>query len=347
MDLENPFPRGPLRFQPPYCPHRACPTRQGTRAPFPWQRKGHFKRRCDGRRVQRFRCLTCRRSFSVQSFRVDYRLHKPQLTLALFDSFVSKVTHRQAGRIFECTRKTVRHRLLLLSRHAREFHTSVLERARKRGGMPGEFQLDELETYEHSRRLAPVTMPILIDLHTFFVVHLEAAALPARGNLRPADQKRKLEREQKFGVRKSGSSEAVAACFKVLARVTSRDRTVVISSDEATRYPRIIRSAMPGSIRHVKHSGSAERSEQNPLSPINHTMRMIRDGLSRLVRRTWAASKERSWLARHAWIWVAYRNYIRGITNRSRHLSSGQALGVVSRHFSKRNFFEWRVISSS
>lgn len=175
MDLENPFPRGAEKFQPPYCPNPACSSRTSAGTAFLWQRKGHFRRRCDGRRIQRFRCLRCRRSFSVQSFRIDYRLHKPKLTAGLFDSFVSKVTHRQAGRIFGCTRKTVRHRLLLLSRHAREFHAAVLERARRRGGLLGSFQFDELETYEHSRRLAPVTMPVLIELHTFFVVHLETA----------------------------------------------------------------------------------------------------------------------------------------------------------------------------
>jgi hypothetical protein len=40
---------------------------------------------------------------------------------------------------------------------------------------------------------------------------------------------------------------------------------------------------------------------------------------------------------------MAYRNYIRGITNKAPRMSSGQALGVVTRQFSKHTFFEWRL----
>jgi hypothetical protein len=72
---------------------------------------------------------------------------------------------------------------------------------------------------------------------------------------------------------------------------------------------------------------------------------MMRDGMSRLVRRSWAASKIREWLERHAWIWIAYRNYIRSITNRARLTTAGQALGVVARRFDKGSLFQWRVFS--
>ncbi|MBL8858556.1 MAG: hypothetical protein JNL28_08640, partial [Planctomycetes bacterium] len=111
MDLENPYPRGFWRFQPPRCPHDACPTRHDRNAPFRWQHKGRYQRRCDRRFVQRFLCLVCRRTFSVQTFRVDFGLHRPDLTPRIFDTLVSAVSHRQAARIMECNRKTVRRRM--------------------------------------------------------------------------------------------------------------------------------------------------------------------------------------------------------------------------------------------
>jgi hypothetical protein len=67
--------------------------------------------------------------------------------------------------------------------------------------------------------------------------------------------------------------------------------------------------------------------------------------LSRLVRKNWGNSKERAWLAEHAWIWIAYRNYIRCLTNRQLYTTSARRAGVVSRVYSKWNFFEWRVIA--
>jgi hypothetical protein len=337
LSLEYPFPDGlSASFIPPHCPRDACPSRR-TRSPFLWRRKGRFHRACDERVVQRFLCCSCRRYFSTQTFRLDYRLHRPTLHFALFDTFISKVTQRQAARNLLCTRKTVVHRLRLLSGHARAFHGEVLLRAQREGGLPGRFQIDELETFENSRRLCPVTMPVLIERRSYFAVHFEVAPLPPRG------KPHRNERERPKGSRRSGSNAAVERCFRVLADVRPKDKDVVVSSDFKPSYGGLLRKVLPGAHRHLRHSSKARRDRYNPLFPINHTLAMLRDGLSRLVRRSWGASKQRDWLERHAWIWIAYRNYIRGVTNRTPRKSPGQALGVIARQFSKNTLFEWRV----
>src|SRR5207245_782931 len=101
-----------MSFSPPRCPHSDCPSALGQ--PFLWQHKGYFFRACDGRSVPRFLCQTCRRGFSLQTFRLNYRLKLPKLHLDLFGSFVSKTTHRQAARVLGCSRHTVMHRMRLL-----------------------------------------------------------------------------------------------------------------------------------------------------------------------------------------------------------------------------------------
>ncbi|MBL8857256.1 MAG: hypothetical protein JNL28_01955 [Planctomycetes bacterium] len=186
-------------------------------------------------------------------------------------------------------------------------------------------------------------MPILIELHSYFAVHFEVATLPARGRLKPRDLERKRAREAVHGVRKSGSRAAVRACFSKLAGIIPPGSCTTVSSDKKSTYATVLREVMPGSVEHKQHSSKAERTPQNPLFPINHTLAMLRSGMSRLVQRTWAQTKERAWLVRHGWIWLAYRNYIRGITNKCRRITSAQALGVVARRFTKRNFFEWRL----
>ncbi len=150
-----------MRFHPRFCPRSDCPSR--TSGHRRWCFKGRFHRACDGRTVQRFLCLECRRTFSTQTFRVDYRLKKPKLSLSLFGPLISKVTHRQAARVLGCSRRTVAHRLALLGDHCRSFHRWRLSQAGRKFGSSKVFQLDELETFEHSRRLAPLTMPVLIE----------------------------------------------------------------------------------------------------------------------------------------------------------------------------------------
>jgi hypothetical protein len=253
------------------------------------------------------------------------------------------VTQRQAARTLVCTRKTVRRRLLLLASHTREVQTAVLERARSRGWSGGRFQLDEQETFERDRRLRPVTLPVLIHQESRFIVHIEAAPLPARGGLRRRHLERKLELEASEGVRRSGSRAAVKRCFEVLARSLGVEARAVIVTDQKSSYPTVLAETMPGRYVHERHSGKLPRKVSNPLWPINHTLAMLRDGPSRLVRNTWAVTKERAWLAEHVWIWVAYRNYIRCLTNKHKRTTSAVKAGLVSRTFSKTNFFEWRV----
>jgi transposase-like protein len=330
-----------VRYRPLRCPHPGCPAPGGTC--FRYRLHGRFRRACDGRSVQRFRCGSCRRTFSVQSFRLDYRLRKPHLHLELIGLFASKVTHRQSARVLHCTRRTVARRLELLGPHCRRFHRRMLARTRSREGLLGPFQLDELETFEHSRRLAPVTLPVLIGRRSYFVVDLESAALPCRGGLSPADRKRKEEREARLGPRRSGSRRAVSDCFKTLAKVHTPLIPVVVETDCKATYPKILRAHFGERLVHQRTSSKLKRDYANPLFPINHTLAMARDGISRLVRRSWAASKLRERLEWHAWIWTVWRNYVRGITNKAPHVTPAMAAGVAQRRWSVAAVCAWTV----
>jgi hypothetical protein len=293
--------------------------------------------------VQRFLCLTCRRFFSTQSFRLDYRLRKPALNRIVFRDFISKVTQRQSARTLGCSRRTIAHRLLLLGEHCRQFHQQRLDRAAARGGIAGVFQLDELETFEHSRRLCPVSVPVLVEQRTFFVVDVETASLPSRGKLKPADLERKRRRAAAEGVRRSESTAAVRRSFERLAAWHSRDRLVRVVTDRKTSYPTALERAFGARVVHQRASSKVRRDRKNPLFAINHTLAMLRDGLSRLVRRSWAASKKRARLARHLWIWVAYRNYVRGITNKAPSTTPAQALRIIDKQLRREHLLAWRV----
>ena len=330
-----------MRFEPPRCPHDDCPSiTSGHRR---WCFKGRYPRACDGRTVQRFLCLECHRTFSTQTFRVDYRLKLPRLNLELIGPFVSKVTHRQAARILGCTRKTIAHRLQLLGAHCRDFHRRRLALARARGGLVGRFQLDELETFEHSRRLQPVTVPVLIERRSYFIVDVQTAALPCRGRLSAKDREKKKEREAEFGVRRSGSREAVETCFDTLAKAHVPRGSVLVETDMKTSYRTILAKRFGSRVAHARHSSKAKRDYGNPLFPINHTLAMMRDGISRLVRRTWAASKLRVRLERHAWIWAVWRNYVRGVTNRAPETSPAMAIGVEEKRWRMVEICAWKV----
>jgi len=326
-----------MTFQPQRCPNRACAS-YPLGSPFQYRRNGSFVRKCDGRTVPRFVCVMCGRRFSSQTFRVDYRLRHPNLQRLLLGHFVSKVTLRQSSRILGVTRKTVELRLRRFGEHFQRLQGARLEGRT----IAGEFLLDEAETFESDRRLKPVTVPVLIERGSRFIVHVEAAPLPARGQLSEARQRRKLETESEEGVRRSGSRNAVKACCERLRAHRPPGASVLLGTDRKETYPRIFKEVFTGmKVFHSRTSSRARRDRANPLFAINHTLAMLRDGLSRLVRRTWAHAKRRARLAQHLWIYVGWRNFIRGVTNRRRHETPAMAIGIEERPWTQTGILGW------
>lgn len=328
-------------FHPPFCPYSDCETQQGAQE-FEWRSRGRYFRKCDGRWVRRFSCRTCDRRFSVQTYKTDYRWKKPRLHYRLFDLFISKVTMRQMARIHGVRRPTVERRLRRLGKVCSEFHALALAQAKERGGLLGTFQLDELETYESDRRLSPVTMPILIERHSYFVVHGETAPMAARGNLTPSMKTKKESRDKRLGKRKSGSRRAVINTLNRLKAVHCPDAKISLESDRKHSYRTEFKRISGHQFAcHVRISSKRVRDKSNLLFPINHTLAMMRDNISRLVRRTWAASKIRQRLDLHFWMWVCYRNYVRGITVMTK-TTPAQAMGVLRRAWRREDVLRWR-----
>lgn len=330
-------------FSPSFCPHSACPSRAQA-ARFFFHRDGSFPRLVDGRRVQRFRCRVCRRRFSAQSFRLDYRQQKPRINVPLLGYFVSKVTHRQAARLLRIDRKTVHQRLRLFGPALRSLHEAFLQRAVQNGGLFGVFSMDELETFEHNRRLKPLTMPVLIHRPTRFILHLEVGQLPARGGLKERD----LAKKAAQGPRRSESSLVVRRCLEQLKQVHDPGELLQMVMDQKRSYKPEVRTLFGNRIAAlVTESSKRARNTSNPLFPINHTLASLRDGVSRLVRRTWATTKHRAELRHHAWIYAAWKNYSRSLSNRLRRVSPAMMLGLTDHKLSTADLLRWRWPSLS
>jgi len=317
-------------FTPSFCPRASCRGIQGLR----FQRKGRFWRKCDNRFVPRFRCMRCRGTFSLQTFRVDYGLHKPLCTLDLLRGFVAKTTQRHMARTYGVDRKTVAHRIDLLGRHCEAFHRLRLPLLGKSASRWG-FAFDELETFEQNRIHQPVTVPVLVHEHTYFVVDLEVGRLPSR-------DKRRARAEGR-GDRPSESKLACSSVFRRLGEITRKRQGASIATDRKPGYMRWLSSSCGGISSHTLTSSKERRDMSNPLAPINLTFAMMRDGLSRLVRRNWAYTKKRSKLRLHLWIWTAWRNYVRQITIKRKLESPASAVGIEVRRLGLAELVRWRV----
>jgi len=324
-------------FRPPRCPHRDCPRH---RAPTPdfYRPHGSYRPKCRPRPVPRFLCRTCRRTFSRQTFRADYRDHRPDLNVPLFRSLASGIGLRQSARNLGLSRRCTELKFRKLARHLRRLNLNL------RGPLSPDavLQFDELETYETRRNTRPLSVPILIERRTRYIIWAESAPIRPRGKMTPARVRAIRQDARRFGPRKDLSARSVARTLRRGADLVGGHGRVIFESDEKASYPGHAKRAF-GAARLEHHTTSSKlaRTTWNPLFPINHTEAMLRDLTGRLRRESWLVSKKRRYLDLGLQLWMAYRNLVRRRFNRDQE-SPAELLGFARRRLRWGETCSWR-----
>jgi len=102
-------------FKPPFCPYQACEYHEHPPSARWWHHVGFHATRCFGS-VPRFRCLKCRRSFSVQTFSTNYYAKRKISYHRLEELLSSSMSIRSLARSFDCSCGSILNRIDRLSR---------------------------------------------------------------------------------------------------------------------------------------------------------------------------------------------------------------------------------------
>ena len=282
-------------------------------------------------------CRSCGRYFSRQTFRVDYRDHRPHLNARLFELLASGVGLRQSARLLGLSRRCAELKARKLGRHARRLNLRVMGELKD----DASFHLDELETYEEQRNTRPLTVPVLIESRSRFIVWAESAPIRPSGRMTKKRLQAIQRAEERHGVRKDRSRHAVARTLARGASLARRSKSVTVLSDEKWSYPGLARRAFGRPIRHLRTNSKLARTTWNPLFPINHEEAVMRDLMGRLRRESWLTSKKRRYLDIALHVHMAYRNLVRKRFNRDQE-SPAQLLGFMPRRMVVGEVLGWR-----
>ena len=300
-------------------------------------RNGHYKPLCRPHPVPRFRCSGCRRYFSRQTFRMDYRDHRPDLNPKLFELLASGVGLRQSSRLLGLSRRCLEFKHRKIGRHLRRLNLNL------QGPLPpgSVLQLDELETYEGMRTLRPLTVPVVIERQSRFIIWAESAPIPARHRKTRHGRMRSEELRRK-GRRRDGSRRACRRTLGRAAALTGNLETLVIETDEKRSYPPLIDEVFSRHrIAHDTTKSTRKRDVSNPLFPINQTEALARDLMGRLRRQSWLVSKKRRYLDLALGLFIAWRNLIRRRFNYDEE-SPAQILEFAPRRMTEQELCSWR-----
>lgn len=297
---------------------------------------GYFPARCRERREQRYRCLECRKTFSRQTFRYDYRDRRPDCSERLFELLITGVGLRQAARVLKLGLSTVQEKMRKLSRTCELLHENLCQ------SLPSNrtYLLDEEESYENAS-IRPLTVPILIERQHWFVV---ATGVGSIRRLAPAGTARRTRQdfdERTHGRRVDQSHRCVERVLQNLRRKTTG--RLELLTDQKSSYATLARQVFGSDVTHATTAGSAPRTKRNPLFPINTTIAMSRDNCGRLRRNSWLESKRARWLRGQLAIFTVYRNHVRRRLNRDKpHETPAKLLGLVSRQLHPMEVVRWR-----
>ena len=325
-----------MEFRPPFCPNTLCKQHLNPGIRF-WIRFGFFKPSSRPERVQRFRCKTCRITFSKPTFCLDYWDQRPDLNQRLFENLVSGVGYRQTARTVHAAVSSLQYKARKLAAHAGLMHHNLSPR------LPADraFLLDEEETYEQAS-IRTLTMPVLMEREHWFVVATDVGTtrrLAALGSKRREWQQRE---ELEAGPRPDQSRECVATVLKELDRRLDGAK-LTLQTDLKGSYATIASEVFGDRVTHETTSGKLPRTTFNPLFPINTTLAMTRDNLGRLRRKSWLVTKKREWLQSHMNLFLSYRNYVRVRFNRDKDGESPAVkLQLLDRNLTVAEALGWR-----
>lgn len=325
-------------FEPPRCPWRACSAHSNPGPDF-CERWGSYHPKCRPAPVPRFRCKLCGRTFSRQTFRHSYHDHKPYLNAVVFDRFSAGAGIRETARRLKITRRNLTAKLHKISRTVTRLHHNRMGAF----GGAARFQLDELETFEHGRA-QPLTVPILIESKSMFIVDAAAARIRFRGKKTPRRQQEITRADRRRGRRRDRTRAGLSRVLETLRPYVAHLPVVPFRTDQKSCYGPLFRQVFGGErIAHEQFSSKLPRTRHNPLARINLTAAMARDLNGRLRRRSWLVSKRRVWLVRQLALFVVYRNYIRvRFADDDPALTPAMRLGFATRPLTFEQCLSWR-----
>ena len=254
---------------PPFCPNPDCCFHRHERSRWRFIRSGFFSRQCPPQRIQRYRCLRCRRRFSDQTFRTTYWLKRPELLLPLFHRLLGCSGFRQIAREFSVAPATVLGQAARLGRHALLFHHALRPLAPIREPLA----LDSFISFEYSQYW-PTAFHLAAGRESHFFYGFTDTELRRSGSMTPRQARRRLVLERRYGRPDPRGTERDVA--ELVALVAPRPQPLTVHTDEHAGYPRAFRRLPQLTIDHQTISSRAARTRHNPLFEVNLLDLLIR-----------------------------------------------------------------------
>jgi hypothetical protein len=299
---------------------------------------------------QRFKCLSCGKTFSDATFDMNYRFRRRgRLNARIFHAAVHSRSNRSIAREIKSSECLVRTRLMRLFRLGIVKHGHILDHI----SIGEEVAYDGLEAFAHSQ-YEPNNVNHVVGASSLFTYLFNFAPMNRKGRM--SDRQRvyleKIEQKQgRFDPRAIRVS--TRRIFKeVVNRKSSKLSQVVIRSDEHFQYRKAmgdLEDRIRNKIIHDTVSSKAVRNFKNILFAVNHVDLLIRKDSAAFARETICFAKKHSRMMHKYFLIACYKNYMKPqfVKKQVRNLtattdSPAMKLEICDKLLSFRDYFQYR-----
>jgi len=330
---------------PPFCLNPACALHYRSPPGGRWYLKsGHYPTALHGA-VQRYRCLSCGRRFSTQSFSLDYYVKRRVDYHRLLNQLKSTSSCRDMARELRVSTATIANRTDRLCRSMLAAHLRIAGGHR----LTEPLVADGFESFTVSQYF-PNNIHLLVGKRSQYLYGCNYVTIRRKGRMTTAQRRRReeLERANRFGGR--SLEYAFAGLLYDCAELFSHEPPLLLYTDEKREYVRALEGARLGPVHHVRISSHKPRTVANPLFAANYLDRQIRKDQANHVRETVCFARNvNNAMARLA-VYFTHHNYLKGYRERERGRSRrshaevagippGRIAGELHRVFTARPFF--------
>lgn len=305
---------------PPHCPWPECSEHSAAprSSPFRFHRHGWYRRASAPRKVPRFRCLTCERTFSRQTFSTTYYAKRPKLLVSIATLLQASSCHRQIARTLGCAHATVARALARLGRHC----MLLLDRALDEIATVREpLVIDHFEAFELSQDL-PFGIGTVVGHRSWFVYALDPAIHERGGRLTDAQRARLARR--KVRERRGGYRGSFARLLDVLCNLAAAEGPLTLHTDAHESYAHALREhpararfqlvATPNPKRGPKGSPRTDEAKERDarMFPSDRWHALLRHTAKHHTRETIAFPRRVNAALERGFVHAIWRDFVKG-----------------------------------
>jgi len=337
-------------FRPSFCPNSDCPEHRRTTRGFCYRDYGSFSLK-NGRKVKRYRCNICRKTFCTKAFSLSYWLKRPELLLPIAAGLQAGSAHRQLARNLGCAPSTVTRQAARLGRHCMLLNQRALNSMVQAPNEPIVF--DHFETFEFTQDL-PFGVATPVGAESWFVYGIDPAPHRRGGRRSPAQLRRLRARPQRDD--HGGYKGSTLRTMQRLLGLKDPSRPLHLITDDHPAY----RAALaclgdPSRVRLEVHSnpkrgpkGSSRSvtavARDRALFPVDLLHGLIRHCHAAHRRETIAHGRRLNALIERLYVFLAWRNFIKGRSERKPDPETpAMRLGLTQRPWSWRTLLARRL----